>query len=140
VGLSVPFAAQGATSVGVNISIGNAPPPPVVVVREEPRIMLVPNTAVYVCNDDRVSYDSFRYGVYWYAYNDGYWYRARRWGGPFRAIEVRYVPRAIMTVPARHWRHHPHGGPPGLTSRHRNHDDDRDREVVMVKQRGRGPR
>ena len=135
-GLLVPFVAQAATSVGVNISIGNAPPPPVVVVREEPHVVLVPNSSVYVCNDRRVGYDSFRYGVFWYVYNDGYWYRARRWGGPYRAIEVRSVPRAVMVVPARHWRHHPHGGPPGLTKRHPNHYDDR--QVVVVKERGRG--
>lgn len=135
-GLLVPFAAEAGTSVGVSVSIGNAPPPPVVVVREEPRIVLVPNTSVYVINDRRVGYDSFRYGVYWYVYNDGYWYRARRWGGPYRAIEVRYVPRAIMAVPARHWRHHPHGAPPGLAKKHRNRYDDR--QVVVVKEkRGR---
>src|SRR5215510_716291 len=108
-GLLIPYAAQAETRVGVNISIGNAPPPPVVVVREEPRTVLIPNSAVYVCEDRRVGYDSFHYGVYWYVYNDGYWYRARRWGGPYRAIHERYVPRAIMVVPARHWRHHPHG-------------------------------
>lgn len=135
-GLLVPYAAQAETRVGVNISIGNAPPPPVVVVREEPRTVLVPNSAVYVCEDRRVGYDSFHYGVYWYVYNDGYWYRARRWGGPYRAIHVNYVPRAIMTVPARHWRHHPHGGPPGLTRRERYRHDDR--QVVVVKERGNG--
>jgi hypothetical protein len=137
-GLLVPLAAQGGTSVGVSISIGNAPPPPVVVVREEPHLVLVPNSSVYVCEDSRVDYDSFRYGVYWYTYNSGFWYRARRWGGPYRAIEVRYVPNAIMMVPARHWRHHPHGGPPGQMKKGyygRGHDD----EVVVVK-RGHGRR
>src|SRR5437667_7841726 len=89
-GLLVPFTAQAATSVGVSINIGNAPPPPAMVVREEPELVLVPNSSVYVCDDDRIGYDTFRYGVYWYIYNDGYWYRAHRWGGPFRAIEVRY--------------------------------------------------
>ena len=135
-GLLFPMAAQAETSVGVSINIGNAPPPPVVVVREEPRFVMVPGSSVYVCDDDRIGYDSFRYGVYWYTYNGGYWYRARRWGGPYRAIEVRYVPRAIMSVPARHWRHHPHGGPPGQVKKHWARGNDR--EVVVVRERGRG--
>lgn len=136
-GLLVPFAAWGGTSVGLSVSIGNAPPPPIVVVREQPRVVLVPNSTVYVCEDDRIDYDTFRYGVFWYAYNDGFWYRARTWRGPYRTIEVRYVPRAIMTVPARHWRHHPHGGPPGQMKKGdgRGYDD---REVVVVKEKHRG--
>jgi hypothetical protein len=112
-GLAVPALAFAGTSVGVSVRIGDAPPPPVVVIREEPRVMLVPNTTVYVV-DDRydMSYDMFRYGVFWYVYNDGYWYRGRSHRGPFRVVEARYVPRAIISVPSRHWRH-PHGGPPG---------------------------
>jgi hypothetical protein len=135
-GLLLPLAARAETSVGVSINIGNAPPPPAMVVREEPRYVVVPGSSVYVCDDDRIGYDSFHYGVYFYTYNGGYWYRARRWGGPYRAIEVRYVPRAIMTVPANRWHHHPHGGPPGLVRRGYRHGHDR--EVVVVEERDRG--
>jgi hypothetical protein len=81
---------------------------------------------VYVVNSDRYDYDCFRYGVYWYAWSDGFWYRARTWRGPFIAVEPRVVPRAIINVPAKHWKRHPHGGPPGLAKKHR-HDD-----VVVV--------
>ena len=116
IGLVTPLTAPAATSVGISVNIGNAPPPPVVVVRQEPRVMVVPGSTVYVVQDE-MPYDMFRYGVYWYVYNDGYWYRARAYRGPFRVIEVRYVPRAIVSVPARHWRHHPHGGPPGLAKK-----------------------
>ena len=38
-------------------------------------------------------------------------------------IEERYVPAAIWKVPNKHWKRHPHGGPPGLTKKHR-HDHD----------------
>jgi len=131
IGLVTPLAGQAATSVGISVNIGNAPPPPVVVVREEPRCMVVPGSTVYVVQE-AVPYDMFRYGVYWYVYNDGYWYRARGYRGPFRAIEVRYVPRAIVSVPAKHWRHHPHGGPPGLAKKSRGNSD------VVVVQKGRG--
>jgi len=106
-------AALAETHVNVSIGIGNAPPPPVVVVREEPRVVLVPGSAVYVVNDDRWGYDCFHYGVYWYAYRDGFWYRARAWRGPFASVRTEYVPRAIFSVPERRWKNHPHGMPPG---------------------------
>jgi hypothetical protein len=112
--LCVPAIAGAHTSVGVSLSIGDAPPPPVVVIRQQPRVMLVPNSTVYVVDDSYdMPYDMFRYGVFWYVYNDNYWYRARSYRGPFTVVSARYVPRAIIMVPARHWRHHPHGGPPG---------------------------
>jgi hypothetical protein len=106
-----PVAAHASSSVGVSVQIGNAPPPPVVVFRQEPRLVVVPNSTVYVVQDD-VDYDVFRYGVFWYVFDDGYWYRARTYRGPFRVVSARYVPTAIVSVPPRWWRH-PHGGPPG---------------------------
>ena len=120
--------ASAETRTSFNLSISNAPPPPVVVVREEPSLLLVPGSTVYVVNDRRVGYDSFRYGTYWYVYNDGYWYRARGYRGPFGVIETRYVPAAIIRVPAKHWKHHPHGGPPGQMKKGRSGG------VVVVKE------
>jgi hypothetical protein len=102
----------------------------VVVHRQQPRVVVVPGSTVYVVDDSHaMDYDLFRYGVYWYIYEDGYWYRGRAYRGPYRAIHVKYVPRAIISVPARHWRHHPHGGPPGLMrKKHRG-------DVVYVEKR-----
>lgn len=139
IGLLMPLTASAGTSIGVSVSIGDAPPPPVVVVREQPHIVVVPGSSVYVVEDRRYDYDCFRYGVYWYVYNDGWWYRARGYRGPFRAIEVRYVPRAIMNVPARHWRHHPHGGPPGLVKKQRRDAVvvERHPDVIVVKEKGK---
>jgi hypothetical protein len=57
--------------------------------------------------------DVFQYGSYWYVYSDSYWYRARSYQGPFVAIAFESVPRRVMSVPEQHWKHHPHGGPPG---------------------------
>ncbi len=134
-GLTLPIAAwaSGRTSLGLTVSIGNAPPPPVIVIREQPHCVVVPGSTVYVVEEDQdeIPYDMFRYGVFWYVYNNDYWYRARGYRGPFVAVDVRYVPRAIITVPARHWKHHPHGGPPGLMKK-------RGGEVVVVKTRGHG--
>jgi hypothetical protein len=137
-GLLVPLSipASAGTSVGIGVTIGDAPPPPVVVIREEPHLVVVPGSTVYVVRDNRYrpDYDVFRYGAFWYIYNDGYWYRARSHRGPFRTVRTKYVPRAIMVVPARHWRHHPHGGPPGRIKK--AYRDDR-RQVVVVKEKGR---
>lgn len=99
------------TRVDLNISIGNAPPPPVVVVREEPRVVFVPEARVYIAQG--ADYDWFRVGTTWYIERDGFWYRADRYRGPYRVIEERYVPAVVWKVPKRHWRHHPHGAPPG---------------------------
>lgn len=109
--VSTPVMAHAHSSVGINVVIGNAPPPPVVVFREEPRLVVVPNSTVYVV-DEPADYDVFRYGVFWYVFDDGYWYRARTYRGPFRVVNTRYVPTAISNVPSKWWRH-PHGGPPG---------------------------
>ena len=112
------------TNLRVALGIENAPPPPVVVYREAPPVVVVPRTSVYVVRDDRCRYDFFRYGVYWFIWNDGYWYRSRAYGGPFRVIEERYVPAAIWKVPTRHWKRHPHGAPPGLAKKHRHTHDE----------------
>ncbi len=114
------------TQIGVSINLGNAPPPPVVVVRQEPHVIFVPSSSVYVVSDSRWDYDTFRYGVYWYAYRGNYWYRARTWRGPYVVLAANRVPRAIINVPARHWRHHPHGMPPGQAKKY-----DRDRNVYV---------
>lgn len=129
-GLAAPALTGAATSVGVNIAIGNAPPPPVMVIRSQPRVVMVPNSTVYVVDDEYdLPYDMFRYGTYWYVYNDNYWYRARSYRGPFIAVQERYVPRAFYSVPARQWRHHPHWGPPGQTKKRwvaREYEEDHD--------------
>jgi hypothetical protein len=139
-GLAAPALALANTSVGVSVSIGNAPPPPVMVIREQPRVIVVPGSSVYVVDDDYdLPYDMFRYGVYWYVYNNDYWYRARSYRGPFTVVEARYVPRPIWGVPAREWRHHPHGGPPGqMKKRWVASDDDDDRGHGHGRGRGHG--
>lgn len=73
------------------------------VFRSEPRVVAVPNTRVYyVQNHD---YDLYRYGNYWYYVDDGYWYRASSWRGPFVQVRVSSVPRSVYSVPVRYRRH-----------------------------------
>lgn len=84
------------------------PPPPVIVVKEEPRLVQVVDTRVFVVTDERWDDDCFRYGGWWWTWHRGHWFRARDWRGPYVAIEERGVPAAVITVPERHWKRHPH--------------------------------
>jgi len=106
-------AAPGTTYYGFQLDISSAPPPPRVVFVQEPEIVVVPGTRVYVVSDPAVGYDMFRYGSYWYVSYEGYWYRSSSYGGRYTVISVRSVPQAIVTLPPERWKHHPHGGPPG---------------------------
>ncbi|HET6923069.1 MAG TPA: hypothetical protein VFI16_07975 [Anaeromyxobacteraceae bacterium] len=105
----------------VGFTTGGAPPPPPAVV-VEPAVVSV-SGGVYVVSEPSVRYDMFRYGSGWYLYSGGYWYRAPSYRGPFAVVDVRYVPRQVMEVPRRHWKHHPHGGPPGHARKHGRHED-----------------
>ena len=122
---AVPAGALAGTTVGWSVTIGNAPPPPVVVFEREPRVVVVPGSTVYVLQGDDCDYDVFRYGVFWYVFHDGYWYRARSHRGPFAAVSARYVPTALANVPPRYWRH-PHGGPPGQMKKRKDYVAARD--------------
>jgi hypothetical protein len=106
-----PYDTGSSTYVGFSIGVSNAPPPPRVVFVEPPRFVSVSGTSVLVVQNS--SYDVFRYGGYIYLSTGGYWYRARSHGEPFVVCDVRRVPRAVLTVPSQHWKHHPLGGPPG---------------------------
>ena len=117
IGSAPMSAADPQTWFGFSIGVGNAPPPPRVVFAERPTTVWVPGNAVYVVPEARE--DMFLYSGFWYVQDDGYWYRSRRWDGPFVAVDVRRVPRAILSLPAKHWKHHPHGGPPGQMKKHR---------------------
>ena len=101
-----PAFARARTYFGFNIGISNAPPPPAVVFDDEPDFVVVPRTRVYVVESD-YDYDIFRYGGFYYVSDDGYWYCARNYRGPFHVIDARYVPRSVYYVPQRHWKHYP---------------------------------
>jgi hypothetical protein len=122
------------TQVGFSIFISNAPPPPVVAYRERPRFAFIPEHRVYVVADDNCSYDYFQYGSFFYIYDNGYWYRSRRYRGPFTAIRAAYVPRAIFSVGGSqyHWRNHPKAMP-RQQARKARHDD---RVAENVRARG----
>jgi len=108
---SLPAWAASNTLMGFVVGVREAPPPPRVILLARPQVVVVPGTSVYVVENP--SYDVFRYGSSFYVMSDGYWYRSRSGSGPFVVVDVRSVPRPILRVPGSHWKHHPHGGPPG---------------------------
>ena len=125
--LSAPVTASAAMDVAV--SIGNAPPPPVIVFRSEPRWVVLPTGDVSYY-DGPGAYDYLRYGSRYYIYNNGYWYRAPSFRGPFVVIREAYVPRAFYGLHDRgyHWRHAWKNVPPGQFRRvERRHDRREDR-------------
>ena len=53
-----------------------------------------------------LDYDLYRHKSVWYLVEDGEWYRADSWKGPFMAIQTNVVPHAVLSVPQtyrRHW-------------------------------------
>jgi hypothetical protein len=67
-----------------------------------PRMALIPNTQVYYVNDRDFNGDLYRVGNYWYYADDGSWYRASSWRGPFLNIRESNVPVDVMQVPDRY--------------------------------------
>jgi len=124
-GTLVTTPALAETYFGFQIGVTNAPPPPRLYFREQPRIVFVPQTQVYVVQN--VSYDMFRYGRFWYVSQGGYWYRAPSYRGPFRVVDARYVPRPIYSVPANHWKHRRWDNHRNRDWDGRRHDRHRDR-------------
>lgn len=123
---------------GFHIGITNAPPPPKIVYKEEPDIVIVPDTKVYVVDRGDNDCDFFRHGKYWYVTAGGFWYRARGYDGPFKVIDVRSVPQVILSVPAKHWKHHPKGGPPGLAKKAAGGDKHAEKQTASKGKKGKG--
>ncbi len=118
-GLMAAVPAFAETSVHVGINIGA--PPPAVVYHHEPRWVMVPNERVYVVDDDALGYDYFRYGGWYWIYDNDNWYRARRYRGPFVAVRADWVPAPIWHLRASNhyrWRHRPGDMPPGLAKKY----------------------
>lgn len=115
--------AKAGTSVGVHIQIGDPYHGGSLVFHKEPDLVLVPRTRVYHVRD--IDYDLYRYGSYWYLIDDGYWYRARSYRGPFIHITTSSVPRSIRGVPVKYRRHWKSGPPPHAVAHGYYKDRDR---------------
>lgn len=102
--MAAPSPSQAATSVGFSLRIGDPYRGASVRFRSGPDWVAVPRTRVHYVRDyyDR---DMYRYGGWIYLVDDGYWYRARSYRGPFIFVDFRSVPRDIRYIPAgyRRW-------------------------------------
>jgi hypothetical protein len=70
-----------------------------------PRMAIIPDTRVYYVRDES-DLDLYQYGNRWYLVENGAWYQASSWRGPFVSIRANAVPREVMTVPSgyrRNW-------------------------------------
>ena len=91
------------SEVGFAVDIRNAPAPPPIHWDRRPMLREVGRSSVYVVDDP--DYDVFLYGGVYYTYSSGYWYRADDDRSSFYAIERSSVPRPVLSVPSRNWRH-----------------------------------
>lgn len=101
--VSAPSPSQAA-SVGFSVRIGDPYRGASLRFRSEPDYVVVPGTQVYYV-DDYYDQDLYRYGGWYYVVDDGYWYRARSYRGPFIRIDFRTVPRQFAYVPTNYRRH-----------------------------------
>ena len=122
--------ARAATSVGISIHVGDPYRGGSLTFVREPDVVVVPDTRVYYVRD--YDDDLYRYGSYWYYVEDGFWYRARSWRGPFINVSYMSVPHSVRVVPVRYRRHW--GGPPphavarGYYKNHEHNEWDRGEE------------
>lgn len=118
--------AKAETSVGIDIHVGDPYRGASIHFESAPRMVMVPDTKVYYVRDDGFDSDVYRYGRYWYFVEEGRWYRAASYNGPFTYIRVVSVPRAVRTVPVR-YRRNWNGPPPHAVARgyHRHQGYDR---------------
>jgi hypothetical protein len=116
-GLVLSASAGAETSMSIGITLGNAPPPPVVQFHGQPRLVALPTVGI-AYYDGPCDYDYFRYGAYFYIYDNGYWYRSAYHRGPFVAIRESNVPRAFYGLHDRGYRwHHPWKNAPAVSYR-----------------------
>ena len=123
--------ARAATSVGISVHVGDPYRGTSLTFVHEPDVVLVPETEVYyVRNYDD---DLYRYGSYWYFVQNGYWYRAHSWRGPFVNVSFTAVPHPVRVVPV-HYRRNWYGPPPHAVAHGYYHRH----EVVYHEEHGHG--
>ena len=64
----------------------------------EPKMHVIPNTDVYY-QRRAPGYDLYRYADRWYLVDDGEWFEASTWRGPFRAADIPNLPEQMTVIP-----------------------------------------
>lgn len=96
-GIMLTFILTGTAMARVNVDLNVNIGPPPIVVPAPPAVVLMPNYGVYYVPE--VEFDVFFHNGYWWSPRGDRWYRSRDYNGPWRIIERRYVPRAVVRVP-----------------------------------------
>lgn len=65
----------------------------------EPSMAIIPGTRVFYLRDES-DVDLYRYGNNWYMVDNGTWYRAGSWSGPFYRVTMSSVPGAVLEIPS----------------------------------------
>ena len=94
--------AESHAAVNVNIGVGLPGP----VISAPPAMVVVPGTYVYYPPD--VGVDIFYYRGYWYRPYRGSWFMSVEYNGPWGAVAIERVPRALVSLPPT-YRHVPPG-------------------------------
>ena len=106
----VPLATSGAprpapgADAGVSLRIGDRYDGTRLRFTTRPRMRIVPGSRVYYIRDS--DQDVYHYGRFYYGYDQGRWYRASTYRGPWIYVHGRTVPRQIYSVPSdyrRNW-------------------------------------
>ena len=142
--LFLMLAGPAAAQVHVDIGIHLPAPPQLVVVPGVPAVHYAPAAPSNL----------FFYGGQYWVFNDGGWYVARGYNGPWILVAPQYVPRPVLFVPVRyyrvppgHWQHWRPQGPPHWDhewghewAQHRGwkHRGDDDRDDDRGRGHGRG--
>ena len=113
--------------LNVNINVG----PPPIVFTAPPRVVVVPDSRVYYAPE--VGINLFVYENRYYSFHDGGWFLASTYHGPWVALPLARVPKAVLAVPVQYYKvppghakrmngdygRGPHGCPPGLAKQGR---------------------
>jgi hypothetical protein len=91
--LALPASAQVQINVGINL----AAPPPMVEVSEVQSVQYVPTASANL----------FYYGGQYWVFQDGAWYYAGGYNGPWVVATAEYVPQPLLIVPVTYYRRPP---------------------------------
>ena len=64
----------------------------------KPKMSRIPDTDVYFSREAS-DYDLYRYHDHYYLVDDGFWYKASSWTGPFARVKMHHVPGEVLSIP-----------------------------------------
>lgn len=64
----------------------------------KPKMSRIPDTDVYFSREAS-DYDLYRYHDHYYLVDDGFWYKANSWTGPFARVKMHHVPGEVLSIP-----------------------------------------